>query len=905
MATLINIGNNIKVNPKFISYFEGLEIVLANKHRFTVSAEVIELVKAYVENRNTGALHYKGKVSSVSNLPSTGNIDGDMYLVTGEDKYYAWNGTSWDDTPTIVNISSLQSSLSSEVSRAQAKEAELQDAIADQNEEIADFKETITDQVNNYQPVVIEGDVTNAADEEDLTSDNGLLKIKNRSALNGKGFVILRRGSSFASQVTLPNTIYEVRYNFDLGGGSVTIPVGCTLSFVGGSISNGILTGTNTGIKASTTKIFGNNLTISGQWNYDEAYPEWFGAVGDGTTDDTDYLSLCVRAFKNVVLPQTYSITSVVVPAKTSITINKSVKSNGKGLVLNNECSVKGGIINVTSGNAGITLGDATINQNFRRRIIEGIKFYGPKTANTAAIKCEASANYYNTFDTIKDIVIYGLYYGIVGNIRASLIDAVIEQPNVGLQLNGDYLDCRIVGQSGVVADGNEYFCIISGTRNKLSAKIYDLGVNPNWQKYPCLFQGDLNEYDGGGEPITEKYNPKVNKTWWRNLHKISEPNVRVKCHNVIGSNTSMGTFYTEQLISSRFSDDLRSRYLPLYPQEGEENCYVDFTFGGVSNFLGIEMLTFGGPYGFSKMEIYDGTTLLQTVESSANGEIGYFRYSGMGDVVSNLIVRCYVTHEVRLVSGNLYATTASVIRKQITYTQADNAERKSLIKITPNNVSASSASCLLYVTNGGRFSEWYALIRCSFFGRYNLNNCGVSMEVISASTNLTTEVFKRDTGSNYELVFAIKVPNIATNNMNVEILSSTSREPCYVEYVPTNYIRESEGTYTDADDNVFLLADEKQVTKRGTTAQRPALSATSSGSQFFDTDLNQLLVWDGTSWICADGFEAGLSRHGDTASRPTLQASDAGFQYFDTDLGKPIYWTGAKWVDATGADLS
>ena len=105
MATLINIGNNIKVNPKFISYFEGLEIVLANKHRFTVTADVIELVKAYVENRNTGAFHYKGKVSSVSNLPSTGNIDGDMYLVTGEDKYYAWNGTSWDDTPTIVNIS--------------------------------------------------------------------------------------------------------------------------------------------------------------------------------------------------------------------------------------------------------------------------------------------------------------------------------------------------------------------------------------------------------------------------------------------------------------------------------------------------------------------------------------------------------------------------------------------------------------------------------------------------------------------------------------------------------------------------------------------------------------------------------------------------------------------------------
>lgn len=149
MATLINIGNNIKVNPKFISYFEGLEIVLANKHRFTVSADVIELVKAYVENRNTGALHYKGKVSSVSNLPSTGNIDGDMYLVTGEDKYYAWNGTSWDDTPTIVNISALETSLSSEVSRAQAKEAELQEAVsAKTSAEIAADFEAVKDKLN-------------------------------------------------------------------------------------------------------------------------------------------------------------------------------------------------------------------------------------------------------------------------------------------------------------------------------------------------------------------------------------------------------------------------------------------------------------------------------------------------------------------------------------------------------------------------------------------------------------------------------------------------------------------------------------------------------------------------------------------------------------------------------------
>ena len=87
-----------------------------------------------------------------------------------------------------------------------------------------DFKETITEQVENYKPIEITGDVTNAPDEEDLTSDaNNLLKFKNRNNLYGLGKVILRRGSSFASQVTQANTIYVIQYNFDLDSARINI----------------------------------------------------------------------------------------------------------------------------------------------------------------------------------------------------------------------------------------------------------------------------------------------------------------------------------------------------------------------------------------------------------------------------------------------------------------------------------------------------------------------------------------------------------------------------------------------------------------------------------------------------------------------------------------------------------
>ena len=105
-----------------------------------------------------------------------------------------------------------------------------------------DFKDTITTQIEQYEPIQITGDVTNAPDEEDITADsNNLLKFKNRNNLYGLGKVILRRGSSFASQVTLANTIYVIQYNFDLDSARINVPNGSILLFEGGTLSNGTL----------------------------------------------------------------------------------------------------------------------------------------------------------------------------------------------------------------------------------------------------------------------------------------------------------------------------------------------------------------------------------------------------------------------------------------------------------------------------------------------------------------------------------------------------------------------------------------------------------------------------------------------------------------------------------------
>ena len=81
-------------------------------------------------------------------------------------------------------------------------------------------------------------------DYEDFTATSNMkLKLRDRDTSNGMGYKILRTDKTFASQVTLTNTVYEVRYDFDLNGAAITMPNKSTLLFNGGKFNNGTITG--------------------------------------------------------------------------------------------------------------------------------------------------------------------------------------------------------------------------------------------------------------------------------------------------------------------------------------------------------------------------------------------------------------------------------------------------------------------------------------------------------------------------------------------------------------------------------------------------------------------------------------------------------------------------------------
>ena len=106
-------------------------------------------------------------------------------------------------------------------------------------------------------------------DEEDLTKieegKNYILKFKDKINKSEFGLsVVMCRAN--ALEIKLPNTIYIIRYNYNLRGTSLILPKNSYLYILGGSLTNGTIVGNNTKLIFRDKCAF-SNIKFKGTWD--------------------------------------------------------------------------------------------------------------------------------------------------------------------------------------------------------------------------------------------------------------------------------------------------------------------------------------------------------------------------------------------------------------------------------------------------------------------------------------------------------------------------------------------------------------------------------------------------------------------------------------------------------------
>ncbi len=107
----------------------------------------------------------------------------------------------------------------------------------------------------------------------------------NPSEFSGKGNKVLEKNIQTidgvkkniltAVMLSEANTIYEIRYDFDLNGENIEMKEGCTLKFEGGSLNNGKIIFNGTFIDAKEISIF-KDISISGMLKNTNVKIDWF-----------------------------------------------------------------------------------------------------------------------------------------------------------------------------------------------------------------------------------------------------------------------------------------------------------------------------------------------------------------------------------------------------------------------------------------------------------------------------------------------------------------------------------------------------------------------------------------------------------------------------------------------------
>lgn len=714
--------------------------------------------------------------------------------------------------------------------------------------------------------------------EEDLSlGDDDKLELANReynpNTFSGKGYKILRKNiqndTNILNQEMFDeeNTIYEIRYDFNLNGNTISIPNNCILNFIGGSINNGNIIGNNTNIESISKYSCILNANLSGIWKISEGYPEWFGAKGDGITDDRVPIQTAVNNCDIVYFRNTkYRLGIIYYQAgqQGNLFIGKNVKLFGN----NTELILEGkGQIFTKKGYSGYS----PVYDEYKVGPIELITENVPYLSNIIKVN---DTSKFNVGDTI-------IIRGEDSRINPDYEECDQWDINVIKQINNDSIELVSpinfnIDISKCNREGGTSRPTINGSIIKIdvtSVVIDGFKFRENQLSNVFDFQYSINIILNNIDVIHKgvaSFKHCANITADNIIHKFSASN-----------NINYGTFQ-------------------LW---GVRNCYIGKIIrhdsGIIDNTHTVRVLSSEGANYNIYAELIDFTTdsTITSVISCIHGDNIYINKLRVTCKYLDNVQVTGINTVVKYFEVNAYSRTTNIVK------HISNLSPVFLNKSIYNEV------LLIYNDIENNIRHYYS---------FNVNKVVCSKTYVAIDD--TSRKIQDDIFSSGSLCLVGASVSTNLENINVKLVSSPE--------IIIEYIKNSNNQYSNV---VSFLYTEESLSKRDFYLSTDKNSEISRDNPLIVTlfftplyHLTQVLDGDRT-WKIHNGnyskdvisinkYPYGYLENdsitdynrrilnkdiGTTSDRPT-NASE-GFQYFDTTINKPIWWNSNKWVDTNG----
>lgn len=663
------------------------------------------------------------------------------------------------------------------------------------------------------------------ADEEDITTEGDtpqtqVLKLKDRAydSLNasGKGYKILRKNWQTINgerknvltqdMINEPNTIYEIRYDFDLNGEEIIIQNNCVLSFKGGVFKNGTIHFDNTNINANSTDIIFKNIEVTGTIIEKERYAHWFEY--NANHDDWNLISTLFNSPGNVYLePRTYNVdksihTSEFIVLSSNLNVygceNCEMNANHTSLqeidtlfLLNNKTNIKFDNIRInciigTKIKPPIAHGDALIDSSGLYifsiyNYCVGITLKNIVINNAAyAVKTSRNTGYNNDVyfkdvtiencEFICDMPIQGTNYSNLVCKNSRFLSRGTNSGNHAIYV----LPIVKENYSKNIYFDNCYFYSPEGDGHIIqiytSDDTHDLTSVTTFTN--CLIEGE------SGACITASSSAKI---------MLNNCTLKNKINSICGASGGYIIAYNCTITNIQISKNWE-----LY-QCAISNIQTSLIHGND--------ITQGHP------------VIIQNCSISSSGAYMIYNYTDTEvPIIQNSIITCDYDGvlSVRKTQQNNIKFINCIINVKLRLTWSPGKQ---------GDIIFSFINCILSTKD----SE-YILNTGSEAVKIDIVNCSLNGDIINipALPNNTGTSLKRPTNKGIGQIF----------------FDTTLNKPIW--WTGTKWVN-SDGIKID-------------LNTKGNSDNRPVLASNDAGYQYYDTTLNKYIVWNGTEWTNMDG---------------------------------------------------